>query len=81
MTDALERAQGKRKLHFMKVTFHIDRKHDEKAHGEYRTKRVILEIYYALADSTLTGTPYQTRLTPLPASPSCCHQTKSFYAL
>ncbi len=26
-------------------TFPIVRKHDEKAHGEYRTKRVILEIY------------------------------------
>ena len=30
-------------------TFPIVRKHDEKAHGEYRTKRVILEIYDALA--------------------------------
>ena len=27
----------------------IVRKNDEKAHGEYRTKRVILEVYDALA--------------------------------
>ena len=54
-------------------TFPIVRKHDEKAHGEYRTKRVILEIYDALSESTRTGTPYQTRLTPPPADPTCCH--------
>jgi hypothetical protein len=54
-------------------TFPIVRKHDEKAHGEYRTKRVILEIYDALAESTRTVTPYQTRLNPPPADPCCCH--------
>lgn len=58
-------------------TFPIVRKHDEKAHGEYRTKRVILEIYDALAESTRTGTPYQTRLHPPPADPSCCHPPRS----
>jgi hypothetical protein len=57
-------------------TFPIVRKHDEKAHGEYRTKRVILELYDALAESTRTGTPYQTRLTPPPADPTCCHPPK-----
>lgn len=54
-------------------TFPIVRKHDEKAHGEYRTKRVILEIHDALAESTRTGTPCQTRLNPPPADPTCCH--------
>jgi hypothetical protein len=58
-------------------TFPIVRKHDEKAHGEYRTKRVILEIYDALAESTRTGIPYQTRLTPPPADPSCCHPPRA----
>lgn len=57
-------------------TFPIVRKHDEKAHGEYRTKRVILEIYDALAESTRTGTPYQTLLAPPPADPTCCHPQK-----
>jgi hypothetical protein len=30
-------------------TFPIVRKNDEKAHGEYRTKRVILEVYDEMA--------------------------------
>lgn len=54
-------------------TFPIVRKNDEKAHGEYRTKRVILEIYDAMAEAIRTGKPYQTRLDPPPADPRCCH--------
>jgi hypothetical protein len=54
-------------------TFPIVRKNDEKAHGEYRTKRVILEIYDAMAEAIRTGKPYQTRLNPLPADPSVAH--------
>jgi len=42
----------------------------------YRTKRVILEIYDALADSTQTGKPYQTRPNPPPADAKCCHPAK-----
>jgi hypothetical protein len=54
-------------------TFPIVRKNDEKAHGEYRTKRVILEIYDAMAEASRTGTPYQTRLDPPPADPRVAH--------
>jgi hypothetical protein len=54
-------------------TFPIVRKHDEKAHGEYRTKRVILEIYNAMAEAARTGKPYQTRLDPPPADPRVAH--------
>jgi hypothetical protein len=54
-------------------TFPIVRKHDEKAHGEYRTKRVILEIYDAMTKATSTGKPYQTRLDPAPADPAVAH--------
>ena len=50
-------------------TFPIVRKNDEKAHGEYRTKRVILEIYDEMAEAARTGKPYQTRLDPPPADP------------
>ena len=57
-------------------TFPIVRKHDEKAHGEYRTKRVILELYDALAEATRTGRPYQTRLSPAPASIGLTHPPK-----
>ena len=47
-------------------TFPIVRRKDEERHGEYRTKRVILEIYDALAEAAGSGRPYQTRLDPPP---------------
>ena len=54
-------------------TFPIVRKNDEKAHGEYRTKRVILEIYDAMADAARTGIAYETRLDPPPADSRVAH--------
>jgi hypothetical protein len=54
---------------FILDTFPVVRKKDEAAHGEYRTKRVILEIYDAMADVIRTGTPYQTILYPPPGPP------------
>jgi hypothetical protein len=57
-------------------TFPIVRKNDEKAHCEYRTRRVVLEIYDAMVEAIRTGRPYQTRLDPPPADPSCCHPPK-----
>ncbi|MBI5500475.1 MAG: N-6 DNA methylase [Deltaproteobacteria bacterium] len=54
-------------------TFPIVKKNDEKAHGEYRTKRVILEIYDAMAEAARTGRPYETRLDPPPADPRVAH--------
>lgn len=58
-------------------TFPIVRKNDEKAHGEYRTKRVILEIYDAMTDAARSGKPYQTRLDPPPADPRVAHPARS----
>jgi len=49
-------------------TFPIVKRKDEKAHGEYRTKRVILEMYDQMAEATTTGIPYQTWLDPPPAN-------------
>jgi hypothetical protein len=54
-------------------TFPIVRRNDEKAHGEYRTKRVILEIYDAMVEAVRTGKAYQTRLDPPPADPRVAH--------
>jgi hypothetical protein len=54
-------------------TFPIVKKNDEKAHGEYRTKHVILEIYDAMAEAIRTGKPFQTRLDPPPADPRVAH--------
>jgi hypothetical protein len=54
-------------------TFPIVRRKDEAKFGEYRTKRVILEIYDQMKEAMKTGEPYQTILTPPPAAPSCAH--------
>ena len=53
--------------------FQVFRRADVAAHGEYRTKRVILEIYDAMVEATRTGRPYQTRLDPPPADPRVAH--------
>ena len=54
-------------------TFPIVRRKDEVTHREYRTKRIILEIYDAMQASRATGGCYQTRLDPTPADTRCCH--------
>jgi hypothetical protein len=54
-------------------TFPIVRRNDEKAHGEFRTKRLILERYDALVTAARTGAPYRTPLDPPPADPRCAH--------
>ena len=54
-------------------TFPIVRRKDEKEHGEYRTKCVILEIYDEMRRVMETGVPYRTRLEPLPADALVAH--------
>jgi hypothetical protein len=54
----------------------VKRKDEEKFNGDYRTKRTILEIYDALAESMKAGKAYQTRLDPPPADRRCCHPAK-----
>jgi methylase of polypeptide subunit release factors len=54
-------------------TFPVVRKKDESAHGEYRTKRVILEIYDQMTEAMRTGVPYRTLLDPPPADPRVAH--------
>jgi hypothetical protein len=46
----------------------VVKRKDGQAHGEYRTKRVILDIYDAMQQAMATGTPYHTRLDPPPAN-------------
>lgn len=58
-------------------TFPIVRKDDEKAHGEYRTKRLILEVYDALAAAARAGAVYQTPLDPPPADARVAHPASS----
>jgi hypothetical protein len=47
-------------------TFPIVRRKDEARYGEYRTKRLILEIYDAMAKAIDTGEYYQSVLDPPP---------------
>ncbi len=47
-------------------SFDALRRREEKQIGEFRTKRLILERYDAIADATETGTQYQTILDPPP---------------
>lgn len=58
---------------YVMETFPIVKRKDEKKHGEYRTKRVILEIYDEMAEAMRSGEAYQTRLNPPPADPRVAH--------
>jgi len=60
-------------LAYVLDTFPIVEKHDRKALGEYRTKRVVLEIYDGIAEAARTGRVYLTRLDPPPADPRVAH--------
>jgi hypothetical protein len=65
----LERADTE----FVLEAFPIIKRRDEAAFGDYRTKRLILEVHDAMADAIASGKPYQTILDPPPADPSLCH--------
>lgn len=58
-------------------TFPIVRKNDENTIGEYRTKRLILEIYDSMQEAATTGREYETRLEPPPADPRRRHPKRS----
>ena len=58
-------------------TFPGARREDEANHGDYRTKRTILDIYDAMQASIATGGPYRTRVDPPPADPKCCHPPRT----
>jgi hypothetical protein len=58
-------------------TFPIVRKNDENTIGEYRTKRVILEIFDCMQEAVQTGRAYETRLDPPPADPRCRHPKRA----
>jgi hypothetical protein len=61
-------------------SFTVLRKYEERDHGEFRTKRVVLKIYDELAESIRAGRPYQTRLDPPPADPRCCHPSSAAHS-
>ncbi len=58
---------------YIMETFPIVKRKDEKAFGEYRTKRVILEVYDEMRRAMERGEAYRTRLVPPPADRSVAH--------
>ena len=54
-------------------SFTVLRKYEERDHEEFRTKRLVLAAYDAMADAKKLGTAYKTPLDPPPADPSLCH--------
>jgi hypothetical protein len=60
-------------------TFRVWKEKEEKQIGEYRTKRVILEIYDEMLRACQSGQPadaYCTRLVPGPADPAVAHEPR-----
>lgn len=45
-------------------TFPIVKRKDEAAHGEYRTRQTILQMYDAMQETISTGKVYESRVTP-----------------
>ena len=62
---------------YIMETFPIVKRKDVATHGEFRTKRVILEIYDAMAAAMQGGPPYQTRLDPPPADARVAHGART----
>ena len=56
----------RRDVEYIMDTFPIVKSKDIGTHGEYRTKRLILEVYDAMQQAIDTGTDYQTILDPPP---------------
>lgn len=54
-------------------TFPIVRKNEEDIYGEFRTKRVVLDVYRQMAEAARSGEAFQTILDPPPASTSVAH--------
>lgn len=59
---------------YIMETFPIVKRRDEEKFGEYRTKKLILEIYDEMAECKKNGTQYQTKLDPPPADPRVAHR-------
>jgi len=63
--------------HIMDTFPIVKRKDQERFDGDYRTKRIILEIYDAMTQAIRSKRPYETRLDPPPADHRCCHMMRS----
>lgn len=62
---------------YIMETFPIVKRKDIAAHGDYRTKLTILDIYDRMQRAIDTGEPYKTLLYPPPADPRVAHPPRS----
>jgi len=53
-------------------SFSVLRKYEERDHGEFRTKRLVLELYDEMAAAKEENRAFKTHLDPGPADPRCC---------
>ncbi|MGQ0467688.1 MAG: Eco57I restriction-modification methylase domain-containing protein, partial [Sporichthyaceae bacterium] len=49
-------------------SFPVVRKYEERDHGEFRTRRLVLDRYDAMSHAISTGEPYRTPLEPAPGA-------------
>jgi hypothetical protein len=64
---------GRPEVEYIMDTFPIVRSTEEKEFSEYRSKRLILEIYDRMQESADGRRPYQTAISPPPADPGLTH--------
>ena len=62
---------------YIMETFPIVKRDDEKVYSDYRTERVVLEMYDAMQRAMDTGKPYRTILDPPPADPRVAHPPRA----
>lgn len=54
-------------------SFAVLKKYEERDYSEFRTKKLVLNAYDAMAEAKKRGTRYQTSLAPPPADVALCH--------
>jgi len=67
-------AIGRDDVEYIMGTFPIVARKDQAAWGEYRTHRLILEAYDAMAKAAQGGVAYHSPLDPPPSDPGCTHR-------
>lgn len=60
-------------VEYIMDTFPIVRRKDEEKWGTYKTKEMLLLIYDEIQEAVRTGKEYQTKMSPPPSDPRCCH--------
>ncbi|SMF55628.1 Methyltransferase domain-containing protein [Azospirillum oryzae] len=57
-------------------SFTVLRKYEERNHGDFRTKQLVLSAFDKMADARRQNTVFTTTLEPKPADPSLCQPSK-----